>query len=129
MGARKKGCTKAQTTEIFCTICVDFQCQSRVKAKDLPVFCKWYNSTLFLFSVRKKKYYYHLSENFDRKFRKNGKHFISTSRDVPLLHEIFHWIDMNVIPLCWGVGHKDTDDISKPLFTIQPDFPERFCKW
>ena len=54
MGARKKGCTQAKTTEIFCTICVDFQCQSRVKAKDLPIICKWYSSTVFLFSVRKK---------------------------------------------------------------------------
>ena len=34
---------------------------------------------------------------------------------------------MNVIPLGWGVGRKDADDISKPLFTIQPDFPERFA--
>ena len=73
MGARKKGCTQAKTTEIFCTICVDFQCQFRVKAKDLPIFCKWYKSTLFLFSVGKKKYYYYLSENFNRNFRKNGK--------------------------------------------------------
>ena len=73
MGVRKKGCTQAKTTEIFCTICVDFQCQFRVKAKDLPIFCEWYKSTLFLFSVGKKKYYYYLSENFDRNFRKNGK--------------------------------------------------------
>ena len=98
MGARKEGLTHAKTTEIFCTICVDFQCQSRVKAENLPVFCKWYNSTLFLFSVRKKKYYYyHLSENFDRKFRKNDKPFISTSTDVPFLPEIFHWNDMNLL--------------------------------
>ena len=54
---------------------------------------------------------------------------ISTSTDVPLLPEILHYNDMNVIPLGWGVGRKDADDISKPLFTIQPDFPERFCKW
>ena len=68
-------------------------------------------------------------ENFDRKCRKNGKPFISTSTDVQFLPEIFHWNDMNVIPLGWGVGRKDADEISKPLFTIQPDFPERFCKW
>ena len=44
-----------ETTEIFCTICLDYQCQasSREKAKNLPVFCKWYNSIPFLFSVPK----------------------------------------------------------------------------
>ena len=36
-----------ETAEIFCTICLDYQYQasSREKAKNLPVFCKWYNST------------------------------------------------------------------------------------
>ena len=45
-----------ETTEIFCTICLDYQGQasSRKKAKNLPVFCKWYNSIPFLFSVPKK---------------------------------------------------------------------------
>ena len=45
-----------ETTEIFCTICLDYQCQalSRGKAESLPVFCKWYNSISFLFSVPKK---------------------------------------------------------------------------
>ena len=50
----------------------------------------------FLFE-KKKYYYYHLSENFDRKFRKNDKPFISTSTDVPFLPEIFHWNDMNLL--------------------------------
>ena len=51
-----------ETTEFFCTICLDYQCQalSREKAKSLPVFCKWYNSISFLFSVPK-KYQYHLT--------------------------------------------------------------------
>jgi len=40
-----------ETTEIFCTICLDYQC--REKMKNLPVFCKWYNSIPFLFSVPK----------------------------------------------------------------------------
>ena len=36
--------------------CLDYQCQalSRGKAESLPVFCKWYNSISFLFSVPKK---------------------------------------------------------------------------
>ena len=35
---------------------LDYQCQapSREKAKNLPVFCKWYNSIPFLFSVPQK---------------------------------------------------------------------------
>ena len=45
---------------------------SREKAKNLPVFCKWYNSIPFLFSVPK-KYQHHLTEIFHRNFRKNGK--------------------------------------------------------
>ena len=54
-----------ETTEIFCTICLDYQCQasSREKANNLPVFCKWYKSIPFLFSVPK-KYQYHLTEIF-----------------------------------------------------------------
>ena len=59
-----------ETAEIFCSICLDYQCQasSREKAKNLPVFCKWYNSIQFLFSVTpppppKKKYQYHFLEN------------------------------------------------------------------
>ena len=45
-----------ETTEIFYTICLDYQCQAscREKKKHLPVFCKWYNSIPFLFSVPKK---------------------------------------------------------------------------
>ena len=33
---------------------------------------KWYNLIPFLFSVRKRKYQYHLTENFPWSFRKNG---------------------------------------------------------
>ena len=48
----------------------------REKVKHLPVFCKWYNSIPFLFSVpKKKKYQYHLTEIFQRNFRTNGKRF------------------------------------------------------
>ena len=44
-----------ETSEIFCSICLDYQCQAscREKVKSLPVFCKWYNSILFLLSVPK----------------------------------------------------------------------------
>ena len=58
----------------FCTICLDYQCQAsrREKVKNLPVFCKWYNSIPSLFSVPK-KYQYHWTEIFHRNFRKNGK--------------------------------------------------------
>ena len=64
-----------ETTEMFCTICLDYKCQasSREKAKSIPVFCKWYNSIPSLFSVPK-KYQYHLTEIFHRNFRTNGKH-------------------------------------------------------
>ena len=53
-------------TEIFCTICLDNQCQalSRERAKNLPVFCKWYNSIPFLFLEKKK-----IPVPFDGKFR------------------------------------------------------------
>ena len=50
-----------------------YQASCREKAKKLPVFCKWHNSTPFLFSVPKKKYQYHLTEIFDRNFHTNGK--------------------------------------------------------
>ena len=55
----------SETTEIVCTICLDYHCQasSREKAKKLPVFCKWYNSIPFLFSVPKK-----IPAPFDRNF-------------------------------------------------------------
>ena len=44
------------TTEIFCTIGLDYQCQaSREKEKNLLAFCKWFNSIPSLFSVQKKK--------------------------------------------------------------------------
>ena len=90
MGARKKGCTQAKTTEIFCTICVDFQCQSRVKAKDLPIFCKWYSSTVFLFSVRKKNTTTICRKILTESSVKMVSPLISTSTDVPLLPEILH---------------------------------------
>ena len=50
------------------------------KVKTLPVFCKWYNSIPFLFSVPK-KYQYHLTEIFHRNFRANGKRSRSSVRD------------------------------------------------
>ena len=64
----------AETTEVFCTICLDYywQASCREKAKNLPVFYRWYNSILFLFS-EPKKYQYHLTEIFHRNFRTNGK--------------------------------------------------------
>ena len=43
------------------------------KAKNLPVFCKWYNSIPFPFSVPPKKYQYYLTEIFHRNFPTNGK--------------------------------------------------------
>ena len=45
-----------EMTKIFCAICLDYQRQTlcREKVKYLPVFCKWYNSIPFLFSVPKK---------------------------------------------------------------------------
>ena len=46
-----------ETTEIFCTICLDYWClvSCREKVENLPaVFCKWYKSIPFLFSVQKK---------------------------------------------------------------------------
>ena len=42
------------------------------ESENLLVFCKWYNSIPFLFSVSK-KYQYHLRGNFHRNFRTNGK--------------------------------------------------------
>ena len=35
-----------ETTEIFCTIWSDYQCQAsrREKVKNLPVLCKWYTT-------------------------------------------------------------------------------------
>ena len=47
-----------ETTKIFCTIGVNYQYHrasfSRENPKNLPVFCKWYNSIPFMFSMRKK---------------------------------------------------------------------------
>ena len=65
----------SETTEIVCTTCLDYQCHAtgREKAKNLPVFCKWYNSIPFLFSLTKTKYQQHLTEIFHRNFRTNGK--------------------------------------------------------
>ena len=51
---------------------LDYSASCREKAKNWPVFCKWYNSIPFLFSVPK-KYQYHLAEIFHRNFRTNGK--------------------------------------------------------
>ena len=64
----------AETTEVFCTICLNYywQASCREKAKNLPVFYRWYNSILFLFS-EPKKYQYHLTEIFHRNFRTYGK--------------------------------------------------------
>ena len=42
------------------------------ESENLPVFCKWYNSIPFLFSVPK-KYQYHLTEILNRNFPTNGK--------------------------------------------------------
>ena len=69
-----------QTTEIFCTLCLDYQCQAscREKVNKLPVFCKWYNSIPFLFSVPE-KYQYHVTEIFHRNFCTNGKRSWFTS--------------------------------------------------
>ena len=55
-----------ETNEFFCNICLDYKCQAscREKAKNLPVFCKWYNSIPFLFSVPKKYQYHSLTEFF-----------------------------------------------------------------
>ena len=49
------------------------------KAKNLPVFWKWYNSIPFLFSVPKKKnkYQYHLTEIFHRNSRANAERSIA----------------------------------------------------
>ena len=65
----------SETTEIVCTTCLDYQCQAsgREKAKNLPVFSKWYNSIPFLFSLTKTKYQQHLTEIFHRNFRANGE--------------------------------------------------------
>ena len=65
----------SEMTEIVCTTCLDYQCQAsgREKAKNLPVFCKWYNSIPFLFSLTKTKYQQHLKEIFHRNSRTNGK--------------------------------------------------------
>ena len=64
----------AETTEVFCPICLDYywQASCREKAKNLPVFYRWYNSILFLFS-EPKKYQYHLTEISHRNFRTYGK--------------------------------------------------------
>ena len=58
--------------------CLDYQCQasSREKAKNLPVFCKWYKESRSCFRCQK-KYQYHLTEIFHRNFRTNGKRSLS----------------------------------------------------
>ena len=43
------------------------------ESKNLPVFCKWYNSIPFLFSLTKTKCQQHLTEIFHRNFRTNGE--------------------------------------------------------
>ena len=63
-----------ETTKIFCTICLDYQCQAscREKAKNLRVFCKWYNSIPFLFLVPPQKTV-SFDGNFSPKFPYNGR--------------------------------------------------------
>ena len=82
-----------KTTEIFCIICLDYQCQAscREKVKNAPVFCKWYNSIPFLFSVPKKKNQYHLTRIFHRNFRTNGKRSQSCFFKVNLPKEDLYW--------------------------------------
>ena len=65
----------SETTEIVCTTCLDYQCRAsgREKAKNLLVFCRWYNSIPCLFSLTKTKNQQHLKEIFHRNFRTNGK--------------------------------------------------------
>ena len=76
----------SEIVEIFCSICLDYQCQAscREKVKNLPVFCKWYNSIPFLFSVTKKKYQYHLTKIFRRNFRTNGKRSTRTVKSTTI---------------------------------------------
>ena len=71
-----------ETTEIFCTICLDYQYQaaSREKAKILPVFCKWYNS-MFLFSAPK-KIPVPFDGIFSPNFATNGKRSRSTEKST-----------------------------------------------
>ena len=59
-----------ETTEIFCTICLDYQYQasSREKAKKLFVFCEWQKSIPFLFSVPEKKIPVPFDGSFSPKF-------------------------------------------------------------
>ena len=66
----------SETTENFCTICLHYQCQASFPeiAKTLPLFCKWYDSIPFLFSVPK-KLPVPLTEIFHRSFRANGTRF------------------------------------------------------
>ena len=78
-----------ETTEIFCTICLDYQCQAscREKVKIFSVFCKWYNPIPFLFSVPK-TIQYHLKEIFHRNFRTNGTHSRSPSASLPSMFKM-----------------------------------------
>ena len=71
-----------ETAETFCTICLDYQYQpsSREKAKNLPVFCKWYNS-MFLFSVPK-KIPVPFDGTFSSNFPTNGKRSWSTEKST-----------------------------------------------
>ena len=59
-------------TEIFCTICLDYQCQAscREKVKNLLVFCKWYNSESRPCFGRQKK----IPVPFDGKFSPKFPH-------------------------------------------------------
>ena len=69
----------------------------REKAENLPVFCKWYNSFPFLFSVPK-KYQYHLTEIFHRNFRTNGKHSLLSVLCLPKCFLQFTFVVLVVIP-------------------------------
>ena len=71
-----------ETAETFCTICLDYQYQpsSREKAKNLPVFCKWYNS-MFLFSVPK-QIPVPFDGIFSSNFPTNGKRSWSTEKST-----------------------------------------------
>ena len=64
-----------EATKIFCTICLDYQCQAscRKKVKNLPVFLKMVQLNPILVFGAKKKYQYHLTEIFHQNFRTNGK--------------------------------------------------------
>ena len=85
-----------ETTEIFCTICLDYQCQAscREKVKIFSVFSKWYNSIPFLLSVPQ-KIQCHLTEIFHRNFRTNGKHSRSPSASLPSMFKMANCLEIH----------------------------------